>query len=112
MRLAIDTFLVEFSGDLQTDPDTMKRAEQVKHQVLEHPEVRNVIGSAWGTAKRMLLDAAEDPSSELRMRVRDGLVAPGQAAGRRGRAARQGRHVGRGRGRLRGAQLLAPRSPR
>jgi uncharacterized membrane-anchored protein YjiN (DUF445 family) len=77
MRLAVDTFLIEFSSDLQTDPDTMKRAEQVKHQVLEHPEVRNLIGSAWGTAKRMLLDAAEDPSSELRRRVKDGLVVLG-----------------------------------
>jgi uncharacterized membrane-anchored protein YjiN (DUF445 family) len=77
MRLAIDTFLIEFAQDLQTDPDTMKRAEQVKHQVLEHPEVRNLINSAWGTAKRMLLDAAEDPSSELRVRVRDGLVSLG-----------------------------------
>jgi uncharacterized membrane-anchored protein YjiN (DUF445 family) len=78
MRLAIDTFLIEFAEDLQTDPDTMKRAEQVKHQVLEHPEVRKVINSAWGTAKRMLLDAAEDPSSELRVRVRDGLVTLGR----------------------------------
>jgi uncharacterized membrane-anchored protein YjiN (DUF445 family) len=49
----------------------------MKRQVLEHPEVRTVIGSAWGTAKRMLLDAAEDPSSELRRRVRDGLAAFG-----------------------------------
>ncbi|HEX4723732.1 MAG TPA: DUF445 domain-containing protein [Pseudonocardiaceae bacterium] len=78
MRLAVDTFLIEFSQDLQTDPDTMKRAEQVKHQVLEHPEVRNLINNAWGTAKRMLLDAAEDPSSELRKRVRDGLVTLGK----------------------------------
>ncbi|HEX3780951.1 MAG TPA: DUF445 domain-containing protein [Pseudonocardiaceae bacterium] len=77
MRQAIDTFLVEFSGDLQSDPETMERAEAFKHQVLEHPEVRNLIGSAWGTAKRMLLDAAEDPSSELRRRVGDGLVSLG-----------------------------------
>jgi uncharacterized membrane-anchored protein YjiN (DUF445 family) len=77
MRLAIDTFLIQFSQDLQTDPDTMKRAEEVKHQVLEHPEVKNLINSAWGTAKRMLLDAAEDPSSELRRRVRDGLISLG-----------------------------------
>jgi uncharacterized membrane-anchored protein YjiN (DUF445 family) len=77
MRIAIDTFLVEFAGDLQTDEDTMKRAEQVKHQVLEHPEVKNLINSAWGTAKRMLLDAAEDPSSQLRIKVRDGLVSLG-----------------------------------
>jgi uncharacterized membrane-anchored protein YjiN (DUF445 family) len=78
MRLAIDKFLLEFAQDLQTDPVTMERAEQVKHQVLEHPEVQNVIASTWSTAKRMLLDAAEDPSSELRRRVRDGLLSLGR----------------------------------
>nr|WP_130342867.1 DUF445 domain-containing protein [Herbihabitans rhizosphaerae] len=77
MRLAMDKFLLEFAHDMQTDPKTMERAEQVKQQVLDHPDVQNVIGSAWTTAKRMLLDAAEDPSSELRRRVRDGLVALG-----------------------------------
>jgi len=78
MRLAIDKFLAEFASDMQTDPATMERAELVKQQVLEHPEVQNVIGSTWTTAKRMLLDAAEDPSSELRKRVLDGLVALGR----------------------------------
>ena len=78
MRLAIDKFLAEFAADLQTDPKLMERAEQVKQQVLEHPEVQNVIGSAWATAKRMLLDAAEDPSSELRKRVREGLISLGR----------------------------------
>jgi len=77
MRLAIDKFLAEFAADLQTDPVLMERAEQVKQQVLAHPEVQNVIGSAWSTAKRMLLDAAEDPSSELRKRVREGLISLG-----------------------------------
>ncbi|MCT2585726.1 DUF445 domain-containing protein [Actinophytocola gossypii] len=78
MRMAIDKFLAEFAADLRTDPATMERAEQVKQQVLEHPEVQNVIGSAWSTAKAMLLDAAEDPSSELRRRVREGLVSLGR----------------------------------
>jgi uncharacterized membrane-anchored protein YjiN (DUF445 family) len=78
MREALDTFLVEFSKDLQSDPETMERAEVFKHQVLAHPEVRNLIGSAWGTAKRMLLDAAEDPSSELRKRVTNGLISLGK----------------------------------
>ncbi len=78
MRLAVDKFLAEFASDLQTDPTTMERAEVVKQQVLEHPEVQNVIDSAWSTAKRMLLDAAEDPSSELRRRVRDGLISLGR----------------------------------
>jgi uncharacterized membrane-anchored protein YjiN (DUF445 family) len=78
MRQALDTFLAEFARDLQQDPDTMRRAEQVKQQVIEHPEVQKLIGSAWSTAKDMLLTAAEDPSSELRKRVREGLVVLGE----------------------------------
>ena len=55
----------------------MERAELVKHQVLEHPEVQSIIGATWSTAKRMLLEAAEDPSSELRRRVLTGLMSLG-----------------------------------
>jgi len=55
----------------------MERAEQVKRQVLTHPEVQHVIGTTWANAKRMLLDAAEDPSSELRKRVLEGLISLG-----------------------------------
>jgi uncharacterized membrane-anchored protein YjiN (DUF445 family) len=78
MRKAVDRFLAEFADDLQHDPKTMARAEQIKQQVLEHPEVRNLFGSIWNTAKKMLLDVAEDPSSELRLRVRDGLRSLGR----------------------------------
>ncbi|GHF73054.1 uncharacterized membrane-anchored protein YjiN (DUF445 family) [Amycolatopsis bartoniae] len=78
MRLALDKFLGEFAQDLQKDPDTMARAEQVKQQILDHPDVQKLIGSAWTTAKGMLLTAAEDPSSELRRRVRDGLCSLGE----------------------------------
>lgn len=81
MRMALDRFLVQFAGNLQSDPDTMARADAVKQQVLDHPEVQNLIGSAWGTAKKMLLDAADDPSSELRTRVHDGVVSFGKRLG-------------------------------
>jgi uncharacterized membrane-anchored protein YjiN (DUF445 family) len=77
MRLAVDKFLAEFADDLQHDETTMQRAEVIKEQVLDHREVQNVIGSAWSAAKAMLLDAAEDPSSELRKRVREGLLSLG-----------------------------------
>ncbi|WP_199430949.1 DUF445 domain-containing protein [Qaidamihabitans albus] len=78
MRLAVDRFLGEFAQDLQKDPETMARADQVKQQLVEHPEVQRLIGSAWTTAKDMLLTAAEDPSSELRRRVRAGLCTLGE----------------------------------
>ncbi|MGH3804771.1 MAG: DUF445 domain-containing protein, partial [Pseudonocardiaceae bacterium] len=77
MRKAMDTFLMDFAQDLRTDPATIERAEAIKQQVLAHPDVQTLVGSAWGTAKKMLLEAAEDPSSELRRRVHEGLVALG-----------------------------------
>jgi len=77
MRLALDKFLIEFAQDLQSDPQTMERAELIKTQVMGHGEVQALIGSAWSTAKGILLDAADDPSSELRTRVRDGLMSLG-----------------------------------
>ncbi|GAY12858.1 DUF445 domain-containing protein [Pseudonocardia sp. N23] len=77
MRKAVDTFLIEFAGDLQNDEATIARAEQIKQQVVDHPDVQAFIGQAWGTVKRMILDAADDPSSALRTRVRDGIVSFG-----------------------------------
>ena len=55
--------------------------------MVAHPDVQKFIGQAWGTVKKLILDAAADPSSALRMRVRDGLVALGAAAAGRPRAA-------------------------
>jgi uncharacterized membrane-anchored protein YjiN (DUF445 family) len=78
MRLALDRFLGEFADDLQHDDKVMGKAESLKQQVLAHPEVQTVIGSIWATAKRLLLEAADDPSSELRTRVLAGLMSLGE----------------------------------
>jgi uncharacterized membrane-anchored protein YjiN (DUF445 family) len=78
MRKAVDKFLIEFAQDLQSDPTTIERAEQIKQQVLAHPDVQQFIGRAWTTVKSMILDAAADPSSALRRRVSDGLVSLGR----------------------------------
>ncbi|WP_177238655.1 DUF445 domain-containing protein [Pseudonocardia ammonioxydans] len=82
LRHAVDRYLAEFAQDLQHDPQTMDRAEQVKRQVVEHPEVQHFIGRAWTVVKGMVLDAADDPSHDLRLRVRDGLMAFGRRLGR------------------------------
>lgn len=78
LRKAIDKFLVEFATDLQNDADTIERAEGIKRQIVAHPNVQKFIGQAWGTVKTLILDAAADPSSALRTRVRDGLVRFGE----------------------------------
>ena len=43
--------------------------------------MQRFIGQAWGTVKGLILDAAADPSSALRRRVRDGLVGLGTRLG-------------------------------
>lgn len=78
LRKAIDRFLVSFAGDLQDDQDTRERVEAIKRQLLEHPDVQALISRAWATGKAMLLDAAEDPSSQLRLRVTDGVARFGE----------------------------------
>jgi uncharacterized membrane-anchored protein YjiN (DUF445 family) len=78
MRQAVDRFLIEFAHDLQYDPETIERAEQIKQQLVEHPDVKRVIGQAWETAKVMLLEAADDPNSALRRRGTDGLLSVGR----------------------------------
>jgi uncharacterized membrane-anchored protein YjiN (DUF445 family) len=78
MRKALDTFLDEFAGDLQNDPVTIEKAERIKNQIVAQPDVQAFIGKAWGTVKALILDAAADPSSALRTRVRDALVSFGQ----------------------------------
>jgi uncharacterized membrane-anchored protein YjiN (DUF445 family) len=78
LRKAIDRFLTSFAGDLQHEPDTIERVESIKMQLLEHPDVKALISKAWTTGKAMILDAAEDPSSELRRRVTDGVTRFGE----------------------------------
>ena len=78
LRHAVDRYLAEFARDLQFDETTIERAEQVKRQVVEHPEVQHFIGRAWTVVKGMVLDAAEDPSNELRLRVRDAIIGLGR----------------------------------
>ncbi len=78
LRKAVDRFLDEFAVDLQRDPETIERAERIKHQIVAHPDVQKFIGGAWGVVKGLILDAAADPSSALRLRVRDGLMSLGK----------------------------------
>ena len=77
LRAAIDRFLAEFAQDLQHDPETIARAEAVKAQVLENPGVQNLAASAWCTVRRMVLEAADDPSSELRRQVQGWIATWG-----------------------------------
>ena len=100
-RGALDRFLSDFAGDLQSDTDTRARVERLKGEVLGRGEVQDLIASTWTAVRSMIVAAAEDERSELRLRVRASLLSLGTRMVGRLRGAGQGRRLGGGRGRLR-----------
>ncbi|MEU9183099.1 DUF445 domain-containing protein [Streptomyces sp. NPDC048484] len=76
-RGALDRFLSDFASDLQSDTDTRARVENLKREVLGRGEVQDLIASAWSSVRQMIVSAAEDERSELRLRVRASLLSLG-----------------------------------
>ncbi|MEU0475570.1 DUF445 domain-containing protein [Streptomyces olivaceus] len=76
-RGALDRFLTDFASDLQSDTDTRARVERLKTEVLGRGEVQDLIASAWTAVRSMIVSAAEDERSELRLRVRASLLSLG-----------------------------------
>lgn len=88
-RGAVDRFLTDFAADLQSDTDTRARVERLKSEILERDEVQDVIASAWAAIRSMIISAAEDEQSELRLRVRASLLALGARLATDGRLQRK-----------------------
>ncbi|MER5749676.1 DUF445 domain-containing protein [Streptomyces sp. NPDC002088] len=76
-RGALDRFLTDFASDLQSDTDTRARIERLKGEVLGRGEVQDLIASVWTAVRSMIVSAAEDERSELRLRVRASLLSLG-----------------------------------
>ncbi|MFD8677136.1 DUF445 domain-containing protein [Streptomyces seoulensis] len=77
-RAALDRFLTDFASDLQSDTETRARVDRLKREVLARDEVQDLIASAWTAVRSMIVAAAEDEHSELRLRVRAGLLSLGR----------------------------------
>ena len=70
VRQSIDKYLTDLAQDLQHDPAMIARAEDIKAQVLGDPEVRELASRTWGTVKKALLTAVDDPDSELTVKFK------------------------------------------
>ncbi len=79
VRQAVDRMLVQFANDLRDNPETRAKVEQAKVDLYTHPDVQQSIAQMWQTAKRLLLEAADDPRSELRVRASGAVEQVGHA---------------------------------
>jgi len=65
----LDTWIV----NLQYDPAVRARGEELKHELLKHPRLREVAGNLWQDVKANLLMQSATPGSSLRLSIARGL---------------------------------------
>jgi len=69
LRRSLDTRMAAFAERLASDPELLLKGEQLKDELLEHPDVRAWIETLWLGTKARLVEMADDPNSELRFRM-------------------------------------------
>ena len=77
VRRSIDVRVIDFAARLAKDPELIRKGEELKDELLAHPDVRAWIGSLWGEIRTSLERAAVDPDSELRRRMTTSLTQLG-----------------------------------
>jgi uncharacterized membrane-anchored protein YjiN (DUF445 family) len=78
LRQALDDALASVARDLQFDPYTRDRCDRFTQDLLARPDVRDAVSALWSSLRKVLVDAVEDPDSELRQRATAGLVDVGR----------------------------------
>ncbi|NUP48509.1 MAG: DUF445 family protein [Catenulispora sp.] len=78
LRRALDRFLADYAHELKTDPETGLKVEKLKTDLLHHPELQGLVGSGWTAMRQAVIEAAEDPDSDLQVRAREGLQSLGR----------------------------------
>lgn len=80
-RRQFDERIAELAVRLEHDVDLHERGEQLKQELLEHPQLRSWVGSLWTELKTSIRTQAADPSSELHRRLASGIAATGRRLG-------------------------------
>ena len=79
LRARFDDAVQTLVEKLRTSPETIARAEAIKHDVLAHPAVREYAGSLWTDLKAALARYAEGGDDAAPAAVERGLVSLGEA---------------------------------
>jgi uncharacterized membrane-anchored protein YjiN (DUF445 family) len=79
LRHGFDAQLRDLAERLRTDPEQIAKVERARDQLLEDPNVHDYLNNLWDSAKRLLLDTADDETSELRRSAETLVVRAGEA---------------------------------
>jgi len=75
VRKQFDNWIESLIERLENSPEMQARVDELKREVLDHPQLREWSGSLWGEVKEALREQAAEPESELRKRIADGVQA-------------------------------------
>lgn len=67
-----------FVEELKTSPDMKRRGEDLKQQLLNHPDFKAWTDNLWEGLKTSLVAAAEQPDSDLRLRLEQLALSSGE----------------------------------
>lgn len=79
LRGKVEEGLRELAIDLQNNPETRARVEEMKREILENPAVAEWWMGVWERIRMSLIRRARDPNSELGSDLRTGLADLGEA---------------------------------
>lgn len=75
MRAQVDEWIDDLVMRLEHSPEMAAHLEQLKHEFLQHPELRNWTSSLWGNFRDSLRSQASDPQSPLRQHLAHAIAA-------------------------------------
>jgi len=78
MRATFDERLATLADQLVRTPSMRARADELKEELIDHPAVREWSSTMWADIKASLLAHADDPDSDLRRRLVDGVRGFGE----------------------------------
>lgn len=78
-RASLDNRIAALAGQLRESPEMRDRAQELKQDLLAHPATREWTAGLWANMKQSLLLAADDPTSELRLRIHAAALSAGES---------------------------------
>ena len=79
LRSKVEEGLAKLAQDLQHDPDTRRRVEEMKRDLIENPAVAEWWMGVWERIRQSLIRRARDPDSQMGAEMRKGLSDLGVA---------------------------------
>jgi uncharacterized membrane-anchored protein YjiN (DUF445 family) len=79
LRKTFDAQLRALADRLRNDPEQAARIEQAKLHLLDRPDVREWLTTLWTNLKKLIVDGAADPNSDLRRSVQSLTIRAGEA---------------------------------